>query len=92
MPHDYTPRLSIEIDEETYWRMKNLIPWGLTSKVMNILLSDLLDLVESHGNIVIAAIINRSLSAQNVVKDFRGKEMNKNGTIGYKKEPNPDDG
>jgi len=68
MPEVYTPRLSVEISEETYLRMQNRIPWGLKSKVMVILLEDLLDLVEKHGDIVLAAIINRTISAQQVVK------------------------
>lgn len=68
MPEVYTPRLSVEISEETYFRMQDRIPWGLKSKVMVILLEDLLDLIDSHGNIVLAAIINRTLSTQQVIK------------------------
>jgi len=67
MPTEYTPRLSVEISEETHIRMQNRIPWGLKSKVMVILLEDLLDLIEKHGDIVLAAIINRTISSQQVI-------------------------
>lgn len=67
MPEQYTPRLSVEISEETYRRMRDRIPWGLTSKVMKILLEDLLDLIDEHGDIILAALINRSLSARHVI-------------------------
>jgi len=68
MSTEYAPRLSVEVSEETYRRLTNHIPWGLKGKIMVILLEDLLDLVEKHGDIVLAALINRSLSARQVVK------------------------
>lgn len=77
---DHIPRLSVEISEETYFRMKDRIPWGLTTKVMSTLLEDLLDLIDEHGNIVIAAILNRSIGAKEVVKELRSKEVKKDGT------------
>jgi hypothetical protein len=67
VPNDYTPRLSVELSEETFRRMQDRIPWGLKSKVMVILLEDLLDLVEQHGDIVLAAIINRAVTARQVI-------------------------
>lgn len=73
MPEEYVPRLSVEISEETQQRLANLIPWGLKSKVMSILLEDILDLVEAHGNIVLAAIIDRTLSARHIVKGLNSQ-------------------
>ncbi len=75
MPNDYTPRLSVEITEELYKRMTNSIPWGLKSRVMSILLEDVLDLIDTHGEIVLAAIINRSIGAKHVVRELREKEI-----------------
>jgi hypothetical protein len=77
---EYTPRLSIEIKKETYLRMKDKIPWGLTTKVMSALLEDLLDLIDTHGDIVIAAILNRCLGTKDVMQELRGKELKKDGT------------
>jgi len=68
MPAKYTPRLSVEVSPETYTRLTNRIPWGLKGKIMVILLEDLLDLIEEHGDIILAGLINRSLSAQHIVK------------------------
>ena len=78
MPDVYIPRLSVELTEETYWRMKEKIPWGLTSKVMVVLLEGTLDLIDEHGNIVLAAILNQAIGAKEVVKELR--EVGKNGT------------
>ena len=78
MPNEYVPRLSIEITEEAFQRMTNRIPWGLRSKVMAMLLDDLLDLVEEHGEIVIAAILERSIATRNILKGLP-KEVRKNG-------------
>ena len=75
MPEQYTPRLSIEISQKTFFRMQNLIPWGLKTKVMVMLLEDLLDLVEAHGNIVLAAILDRRMGSREVIKELRGKEL-----------------
>lgn len=76
MSKDYIPRLSVEISEETYRRMQDRIPWGLRAKVMTILLEDLLDLIEKHGNLVIAAILNRQITAKEVMKELRGEALN----------------
>lgn len=77
---EYIPRLSVEISEETYLRMQNKIPWGLRAKVMTILLEDLLDLIEEHGNLVIAAVLNRQITAKEVMKELRGEDLKKDGT------------
>lgn len=75
MPKDYVPRLSIELSEQTYFRMQNRIPWGLKTKIMVVLLEDLLDLLDSHGNIILAAILDRKLGAADVIKELRGREL-----------------
>ena len=79
MPRTYTPRLSIELSEETFFRMQNKVPWGLKTKIMVALLEDLLDLIDSHGNIVLAAILDRKLGSADVLKELRGKDFS-NGT------------
>lgn len=74
MPSDYTTRLSVEIPEDLYLKMKDKIPWGLTRKVIIVLLEDFLNLVDEHGNLVIAAVLNRSINVSDIVKDI-GKEI-----------------
>lgn len=68
MPDHYYPRLSYEISEESYNRFINLIPWGLRTKIIALLLDDLLDLIEENGEIVLAAILNRTINASHVMK------------------------
>jgi hypothetical protein len=67
MPAD-TPRLSVEISERSSQRFTNLVPWGLRSKVMAVLLDDLLDRLEENGDIVLAAILNRTVNVTHIMK------------------------
>lgn len=80
MPTLYTPRLSVVLSKATFDRMTDKIPWGMKTKIMVILLEDLLDMIDAHGNIVLAAILNRKIGAKDIVKDFRNLEDN-DGTI-----------
>ena len=41
-------RLSVIITETDQYRMRNAIPWGLTSRIMRVLLLQTLDLIEIH--------------------------------------------
>jgi hypothetical protein len=69
MPKDeYVPRISVEVSEEQQIRFANAIPWGLRSRVLAILVEDLLSLVEKEGNIVIAALVERAIGIEEVVK------------------------
>lgn len=61
-------RLSIEITDEEQIRMHNLIPWGLVSRIMRVLFVQTLDLVESHGEIVLGAILSGKLSALDLLR------------------------
>ena len=69
---EYVPRLTVEISADLHKRMTNNIPWGLKSKVMAMILEDLMDLVEEHGQIVLAAILTREIGAKQVLKELRG--------------------
>lgn len=56
----YTPRLSVELTEETYTRLLKLIPWGLKKYLIELLCSALCDAVERTGNDALAAILRRN--------------------------------
>ena len=62
----YKPRLSIEISEEQNAALSRLIPWGLKGALFQIVIDDIIKLIEDKGTIVIAAIIDRKLSAVNL--------------------------
>jgi hypothetical protein len=61
-------RLSIEITHEDQIRMQNLIPWGITGRIMRLLLLQLLDMVEEHGEIVLGALITGKLSVLDILQ------------------------
>jgi hypothetical protein len=65
--------LSIQITAEEQTRMRNLIPWGIISKVIRVLLLQTLDLVEQHGDIVLGALITGKLTALDLLKAGGGK-------------------
>jgi hypothetical protein len=61
-------RLSIEITHEDQIRMQNLIPWGVIGKIMRLLLIQVLDLVQQHGEIVLGALITGKITAYDLLK------------------------
>ena len=63
-----TKRLSVEITEQEQIRMRNLIPWGLVSRIMRILLIQTLDLIEQHGDVVLGALISGRLNSLDLLK------------------------
>ena len=69
-------RLSIIISAEDQCRMRNVIPWGLISRIMRILLLQTIDLVEKHGDVVLGALLSGELTALDLIK----KEVDNNGS------------
>jgi hypothetical protein len=61
-------RLSVMITEEDQIRMRNVIPWGLISRVMRLLLMQTLDLIEEHGDVVIGALVSGKLTALDLLR------------------------
>lgn len=70
---EYRPRLSVELTEAQMKRAQRLIPWGLKSQVISMLLDDLMDMIETKGDIVLAVILKRRMSVRDVVPGL-GKE------------------
>jgi hypothetical protein len=61
-------RLSIEISPEEQERFRRLIPWSLMGRIMRLLLKQVLDLVEHHGDIVLGALLTGQLTALDLLK------------------------
>jgi uncharacterized protein (DUF488 family) len=61
-------RLPIVITEEDMRRVHKLIPWGLTSRIMRILLIQTLDLLEEHGDVVLGALLSGKITALDLLK------------------------
>lgn len=58
------PRLSVEISEELHLRLMRLIPWGVKSTLFAIIAEEVADLIERHGTIIVAAILDKRLGVQ----------------------------
>ena len=61
-------RLSIEITEEDQQRMHNLIPWGIMSRMMRLVLVQMLDLLEEHGDVVLGALMSGRITVLDLIK------------------------
>lgn len=55
---DYRPRLIVEITQEQHDKLQRLIRWGSLRPAMSILVDTLIEVVEKHGEIALAAIIS----------------------------------
>lgn len=62
-------RLSVLISDEEQIRMRNLIPWGMISRIMRLLLLQTLDLVEKHGVIVIGALASEKFTVLDLLRE-----------------------
>lgn len=74
-------RLSIEISLEDQVRMQNLVPWGVMGRIMRLLLRQVLDMVEVHGDVVLGAFLTGHLNVFDVLK-----KGGPNGSIGSETE------
>jgi len=55
------PRLSIQISEEQNQALWRLIPWGVKNELFRVIVDDLIDLLEDHGEQVLVAILAKKL-------------------------------
>ena len=64
---DLRPRLSVDMPKELHTKMRNLIPHGLRGKVLNMMLSDLIDLIEKFGSgVVLGSFIERDITMNEI--------------------------
>ena len=68
MSDKYRPRLSIEITEEQNAKLYRLVPWGVKRELFNVIIEDVIEILETHGEIFIAAILTRKLRVQDLPK------------------------
>ena len=62
----YRPRLSIEITEEQSAQLYRLVPWGVKKELFNIIVEDVIEILEKHGEVALAAILTRKLRVQDL--------------------------
>lgn len=75
MSDDYKPRLSFEITEEQQTRANQLLStYGLRRTVFGVILDDLLDLIEEHGQIVVGILLERSTKPREIIPSLAQAE------------------
>jgi len=68
MLNTYKPRFSFEITEEQKVRADRLITvYGIRKSLFSILLDDMLDLIDSHGNAVVGIILDGQVKPRQVL-------------------------
>lgn len=66
--NDWRPRLSLEIDQEQYQKLQSLIPWGVKNQIFRVIISDLIEVIEKEGPLVIAALLSRKVKLSDIVR------------------------
>jgi hypothetical protein len=74
MSDKFVPRLSIDITLEQQKRIQDLIPWGLRGPLFAIIVEDMLNLIEEHGEKVIAVVISRKLRPRDLMLKIEEKK------------------
>ena len=68
MNEEYKPRFSFEITEEQKSRADALITvYGIRKSLFSIVLDDVLDLIESHGNVVVGLILDGQVKPREIL-------------------------
>jgi hypothetical protein len=75
----YTPRLSIDISQSQHDKLVNLVPWGVKNVLFRAIVDDVIELIDEHGPIVIAAILEKRLRIKNL-QTFKDLPKKRRGT------------
>lgn len=68
MTEDYRPKFSFEITEEQKVRANRLLStYGLRKSVFSVILDDVLDLIEKHGQVVIGVILDGAAKPREIM-------------------------
>lgn len=67
MAEKYVPRISIDITPEMQQRMQRLLPWGLRGRLFLVIVEDILDLIEEHGEGVVALLVAKRIKARSLL-------------------------
>ena len=68
MNDEYKPRFSFEISEEQKQRADRLIStYGIRKSVFSVILDDLLNMIEEHGNLVIGVLLDGAAKPREIM-------------------------
>lgn len=80
MSEVYKPRFSFEISEKQKRRTDALLTnYGLRKALFGIILDDLLDMIEEHGNIVVGVILDGAAKPKEILPAMNKAERKANG-------------
>lgn len=68
MPVDYKPRLNVDISEEQDTKLRKLIPWGLKHQLFSVIVDELIQILEEHGEMAIGAILAKRISVLEIIR------------------------
>jgi hypothetical protein len=75
MSDDYKPRFSFEITEEQQSRVNKAFgTYGIRKAVFSVILDDLLDMVEQHGQVVVGILLDRATKPRTIVPSMAEAE------------------
>lgn len=81
MSEDYRPRFVFEISEEQQKRVNILLStYGLKKTIFGIVLDELLDLIEKHGNVIIGIILDGQVKPREIIPILNRAERKANGS------------
>jgi len=67
-------RLSIDIPAEQHYFLQERLPWGVKSRVMGVLVRDLINAIKEHGDVVIGALVQGSIDTKDISPILRSVE------------------
>jgi hypothetical protein len=67
-------RLTVDLSDEQGLRMDRLMMWGVRGKVISILLDEVMDVIEKHGNVVIGAFLSGNVKILDAIKAAQEKK------------------
>lgn len=74
MVNEQTVRINFEVTRDLHARMAKAFPYGLRGKVMTALLEALVNGVESHGQLVLGAVLDGQFVLRYQPKQQGGKD------------------
>ena len=72
---EYKPRFSFEVTEDQKARADRLISvYGIRKSIFSIILDDLLDLIDQHGNLIIGVILDGAAKPREIMPSLAKAE------------------
>lgn len=65
---DWRPRLSIDLGEERFKKLQELMPWGVRNQLFRIIVDELIKMLEDHGPMVVGAILSEKVKLTDILK------------------------